>query len=395
MKKNSAFLFSGWRIIMYASMTCFFLIAYTANSGGQTFQQVHDPSNPVNSGGKWWIHTTGSGIYRMSKSTLDPLSGWTSGSKVFPTTPSWIKNYVPGFAGDFWAPHLSSTEVYYSCSTWGSKVSCIGKASGTPGGTYTDKGLVIYSNNSTTQGNAIDPFVFNGYLIYGSYFEGIYICPLSNLNSRTRIKSGNVEAGAMTSSGGYYYLWYNAGSCCQGCNSTYYVRVARSTSITGSFSGDRTILSTSGRYIGPGCMGFSSTSGGTAVWHFYDKNASCAPRLMTGTVSYSGGWPVISPAYKSTESPGKISDVELCNYITVYPNPFKDNFTINFTAPTDVTVNIINLAGQVLASIEDVKAGENTFTFSAANLKMEENGLYILYIKGKEDTYAFVRLIKQ
>ena len=361
---------------------------------GQTFQQVHDPSNPVYSNGKWWIHTTGAGIYRMSKSTLDPLVGWTSGSKVFPTIPSWIKNYVPNFNGDFWAPHLSSTEVYYSCSTWGSKVSCIGKASGTPGGTYTDKGLVIYSNNSTTQGNAIDPFVFNGYLIYGSYFEGIWIASLSNLSSRKQIKAGNVEAGAMTSNGGYYYLWYNAGACCQGCNSTYYVRVARSTSITGPFTDDRTILSTSGRYIGPGCMGFSSTSGGTAVWHFYDKNDNCAPRLMTGTVSYSNGWPVVTPAYKSDEVATAIDNVELCNYVNVGPNPFKDEFTVSFDAPKDVTVKIVNIAGQILGSV-NVKAGAHNLIFSASNLKMNESGIYILHITSEDGAYAFVRLMKQ
>src|SRR4030042_5526164 len=109
----------GVRKMLKTIYACMLLIAAVMllavnNSFGQTFQQVHDPSNPVYSGGKWWIHTTGSGIYRMSKSTLDPLSGWTSGSKVFPTTPSWIKNYVPGFNGDFWAPHLSGSEVYYS-----------------------------------------------------------------------------------------------------------------------------------------------------------------------------------------------------------------------------------------------------------------------------------------
>jgi hypothetical protein len=394
MKKSFSYSQAEWLKFSRFSLFLISLIGFLSVVNGQTFQQVHDPSNPVYSGGKWWIHTTGSGIYRMSKSTLDPLVGWTSGSKVFPTTPSWIKNYVPGFAGDFWAPHLSGSEVYYSCSTWGSKVSCIGKASGTPGGTYTDKGLVIYSNNSTTQGNAIDPFVFNGYLIYGSYFEGIWICSLSNLNSRTRIKSGNVEAGAMTNSGGYYYLWYNAGSCCQGCNSTYYVRVARSTSITGPFSGDRTILSTSGRYIGPGCIGFSSTSGGTAVWHFYDKNDGCNPRLMTGTVSYSGGWPVISKAYKAAEEPNEAPSVELCNYIDVYPNPIEDMFTVSFNSPSDATLNITNISGQILSRV-DFKAGNNTVTFSASDLKMQEPGLYILLITNREGAFAFVRLMKE
>lgn len=393
MKNNLTFMrrnFLRLSTLMMA-LTVFLTISY-----GQTFQQVHDPSNPVNSGGKWWIYTTGAGIYTMSKSSLNPLSGWTTGPKVFPSGfPSWIRNYVPSFGGDFWAPHLSGSDVYYSCSSWGSKNSCIGRATGSPGGTYTDRGMIIYSNSGTTQGNAIDPFIFNGYLLYGSFFEGIYICPLSNVNSRTRIKSGNYEAAAMTSNGGYFYLWYNAGSCCQGCNSTYYVRVARATSITGPYSGDRTILSTSGRYIGPGCMGFSSTSGGTAVWHFYDRDASCAPRLMTGSVSYSGGWPVLTPAYRASEVQSELGNVELCNYLQVYPNPISDNFTVTFNAPTNVSVNIINMAGQVIGSINDVKAGENTMVLSASKLNMKEKGMYILLIKGEDDAFAFVRLMKE
>src|SRR3989304_704554 len=179
-----------------------FLISNALN--GQTYQQVHDPSNPVNSGGKLWIFTTGAGIYRMSKSSLDPLSGWTSGSKVLPNTPSWLSYYVPGFSGDFWAPHLDGSRVYYSCSTFGSRVSAIGMASGSPGGSYSDQGYVLHSNNNTAY-NAIDPFVFEGYLLFGSWSNGINISQLNssgklvNTNNIINIKNvSDAEAPAMT-----------------------------------------------------------------------------------------------------------------------------------------------------------------------------------------------------
>lgn len=279
----------------------------------QAFQQVHDPSDPVFHEGKWWIHTTGDGIYTMHNTTLTPLGTWTPGPRVFPGAhPSWINDYVPDFAGHFWAPHLTSNRVYYSCSSFGSKVSAIGMAEGSPGGTYEDRGIVVYSNRNTNQGNAIDPFVFDDYLIYGSWFDGIFMVQLGedgkpSTDVRTRVVAGgrnDAEAAFMTRNGDYYYLWFNRGKCCDGINSTYYLQVGRSKSITGPFAdstgqlltsgGGTTVLSTSGRYIGPGGSGVLDS---ILVWHFYDRSYSGYPRLMVGTIAYPNGWPCVTPQY--------------------------------------------------------------------------------------------------
>ena len=66
--------------------------------------QSHDPSTLIKDGSKYWMFTTGNGIYAAYSTNL---YYWTSGPKtVFPigTWPSWINSAVPGFSGTFWAP---------------------------------------------------------------------------------------------------------------------------------------------------------------------------------------------------------------------------------------------------------------------------------------------------
>src|SRR5690606_22425462 len=116
--------------------------------------------------------------------------------------------------------------------------------------------------------NAIDPGLFQDtdgkvYMTYGSYFGGIGIVQINTSTGKTsggttRIAGGNgqdIEAPYIVKNGSYYYLFVNRGSCCNGTSSTYYIQVARSTSINGSYSGWRTLLSSSGKYIGPGHFG--------------------------------------------------------------------------------------------------------------------------------------------
>ena len=93
---------------------------------------AHDPSTIVKSGNTYWIFTTGDGIYGMYSTDL---ISWTPGPKtVFPigTWPSWINAKVPGFQGNFWASECKFMNgkyyLYYSCSTFGSRVSAIGLA---------------------------------------------------------------------------------------------------------------------------------------------------------------------------------------------------------------------------------------------------------------------------
>src|SRR5208337_4576221 len=134
-------------------------------------------------------------------------------------------------------------------------------------------------------------------MAFGSYWNGIYLVQLDPV-SGLRISptsptyqlayNSSIEASYLWRRGGYYYLFANWGSCCSGVNSTYNIRVGRSTSITGPYldqngvsmadNGGTLFLQANGKYTGPGHVGIFSTNG--VQWfthHYYDAN-SWAPQ---------------------------------------------------------------------------------------------------------------------
>ncbi|UOQ50941.1 family 43 glycosylhydrolase [Hymenobacter cellulosivorans] len=292
----------------------------------QGFTGVHDPSTIVKEGDKYWIFATGQGIYSMYSTDL---VNWTPGPRaVFVNNayPSWINTKVPGFQGTFWAPECvfrnGKYYLYYSCSTFGSKVSAIGLATNvtldptSPNYRWEDQGEVV-SSNAASAANAIDPAVFqdsNGdaWLLYGSFFGGIRSTQLNAATGKPlgtttySLANGDVEAAYMVKQGTYYYLFINRGSCCNGINSTYTVRVGRSTSVSGPFldqsgndlnsNGGTLVLGSGGRYIGAGHAGIF-TEGGVNYFshHYYDGEDNGAPKLNLAKLTWSAtGWPIIS-----------------------------------------------------------------------------------------------------
>ena len=57
---------------------------------------------------------------------------WSNFGKVFDKVPDWAPKAVPGSRGSCWAPDISffggKYHLYYSVSTFGSRLSCIGLA---------------------------------------------------------------------------------------------------------------------------------------------------------------------------------------------------------------------------------------------------------------------------
>ncbi|TGE08628.1 family 43 glycosylhydrolase [Hymenobacter fodinae] len=292
----------------------------------QGFTGVHDPSTIVKEGNKYWIFATGRGIYSMYSTDL---VNWTPGPRpVFANnaSPSWITTKVPGFTGDFWAPECifmnGKYYLYYSCSTFGSKVSAIGLATNvtldpsSPNYKWEDQGEVV-STNAGSDVNAIDPAVFRDsnndvWFTYGSFFGGIRITQLNGTtgkplgNTTYAIANENPEAAYLTKNGSYYYLFINRGACCNGVNSTYYIIVGRSTSPTGPFldqngvslnnGGGTLVLNVSGRYVGPGHTGILE-EGGVSYFshHYYDGEDNGAPKLGLAKLTWtSTGWPSVS-----------------------------------------------------------------------------------------------------
>jgi arabinan endo-1,5-alpha-L-arabinosidase len=126
--------------------------------------------------------------------------------------------------------------------------------------------------------NAIDPGVMRGpdgrvWLCYGSYHGTIQLVeldPKTGLriapNSPVAIIGRNSEASEMIYHGGYYYLFVNHGTCCQGYRSTYHIVVGRSAKVTGPYldrqgydmvnGGGTLFLKTGEGNIGPGHFGY-------------------------------------------------------------------------------------------------------------------------------------------
>ncbi|HEX8329791.1 MAG TPA: family 43 glycosylhydrolase [Hymenobacter sp.] len=288
---------------------------------------AHDPSTIVKDGNKYWVFTTGPGI--PSKYSTDLLH-WTAASRsVFTvaTRPGWIAGKVPGFVNEYWAPECvfmnGKFYLYYSCSTFGSKVSGIGLATNvtldpaSPNYNWVDEGEVI-SSNASSSSNAIDPAVYrdasnNVWFIYGSFFGGIRLFQLDATTGKPLsgapqyvVANGNVEAAYVKQRGSFYYLFINRGNCCQGANSTYYMQVGRSTSPSGPFldknganlnnNGGSSLLSTAGRYIGPGHAGIFEENGVNYFsHHYYDGDDGGAPKLDISRLTWDADeWPVVS-----------------------------------------------------------------------------------------------------
>ena len=292
----------------------------------------------IKNGSSYFIYADGQGI---SGQTTADLRNWTAVSPIFPgNPPAWTTNAVPGFGGYFWAPDIAyfngRYNLYYACSDWGTINSAIGLVTSpslvSPG--WTDQGKVIQSNpdfatNATTDltaYNCIDPSIMvdtNGtvWMSFGSYSDGILIMQLDpstgkrisansliyRVSNNGPVFFSNTEEGScLYQRGGYYYLFVNFGGCCDGVNSTYNIRVGRSTSVTGPYfdksginmtnGGGTMVLESTARFIGPGhaaIMNDNSTNWFT--FHYYDGNNGGIATLGVMQLNWTAdGWPSLT-----------------------------------------------------------------------------------------------------
>ena len=285
---------------------------------------AHDPSTIVKRNGVYHIWATGSQIYHI---TSTDLVNWTVAPTVFAagTFPGWINTYVAGFGGIFWAPECVFMNgryyLYYSCSM-GQRPCAIGVATSTDLTTWTDQGVVIYSDNASPYGS-IDPAVFADasgtyWMTFGSHLTGIWMARIDPATGKrvpnTALKNvaGSSpycenEASYMMQHGGYYYLFYNKGICCAGTGSTYYVQMGRSLSPDGPFldqngvdllqGGGTNFLVPRDSYLGPGQVGlFTENNVNYLTYHYYDGSKTGGPpTLALGKLTWTAaGWPAVT-----------------------------------------------------------------------------------------------------
>ncbi|CAL9414199.1 Extracellular endo-alpha-(1-_5)-L-arabinanase 1 [Streptomyces sp. enrichment culture] len=284
-------------------------------------QIIHDPTVMRLKSGGYVAYSTGGVI---GARTSDDRVHWKDAGNAFAEPPSWWYEYND--TGDPWAPDLSYRDgrywLYYAVSSWGTNHSAIGVATSPSGlpGTWTDHGKVLTSE-TTDRWNAIDPALIRAdgrlWMAFGSYWSGIRMVELDPATGKARPGAPvhhlatrpdapyAVEGPAVVKHGRYYYLFASYDACCSGVNSTYKIRVGRSTSVTGPYTdstgkpllegGGDLLLAGHGRYIGTGGQSVFRTQGQDwLAYHYYDAEDDGTPKLGLNRLSWGrDGWPSV------------------------------------------------------------------------------------------------------
>ncbi|MGH9614738.1 MAG: family 43 glycosylhydrolase, partial [Bryobacteraceae bacterium] len=360
---------------------------------------LHDPGTMVKDGSTYFIFGDGQGISGI-KST--DLRNWSDTSTVFPpnSPPAWTTNNISGFTGYFWAPDVAyfngRYNLYYACSVWGTINSAIGLVTSPSlsSPTWTDQGKVIESNYPTTTNtdltayNCIDPSILvdndgSVWMSFGSYSDGILIMqinpttgkrilpvrPIYRVSNNGPTFFSNTEEGScLYRHGNYYYLFVNFGGCCAGVDSTYNIRVGRSTSVTGPYfdksginmtnGGGTMVLESTGRLIGPGHAAIINDNGTNwFTYHYYDgNNFGIATVGMNRLYWTDDGWPSLTNDWSAFYP----FDVDARDHSSLYNGKMQNNASItNETARgkmlfLDGNTNYVVLANPV--------ANASTFT---------------------------------
>jgi arabinan endo-1,5-alpha-L-arabinosidase len=273
---------------------------------------------------------------RRSKDLID----WEWLGYVLEGVPERAKEWTG--AEGLWAPDMIVIEetyfLYYCASKFGSRQSFIGVATApSVEGPWIDQGEVIKTaEGDQLEVNAIDPNVISDkegrlWMVYGSFFGGIYIAELDKSNGKLlnngvgtllarrerKVRDGAVEGPYIVYQPNfdYYYLFLSYDSL----SSNYNVRVARSRSITGPYTDNNGRILTDteaidSSYIGLKLLGgyrFTNHPGWLAPGHnsvlkddgaYYmvhhartEVNNHCFHLHVREIMWTEDGWPTVSP----------------------------------------------------------------------------------------------------
>lgn len=275
------------------------------------------------------------GVNSKIMTSTDLINWENTNVAVILSRPTWAtKN-----AG-VWAPDIVKIGdefiMYYAASVWDDPNPGIGYATAPhPLGPWTDHGKMFLSLEIGVH-NSIDPAVFQAedgkvYMIWGS-FRGLYGIELeadgkslkggiegardnkvllAGFETTQQWNETTYEAPYVIYRNGYYYLFSSTGLCCEGLNSTYAVRVARSANPLGPYvdslgrsmlDGNRGhhVLNGTNRMIGPGHNSIVTDDNGDdwILYHVWDnKNLdNIAPYRMMAIdklVWDEFGWPSV------------------------------------------------------------------------------------------------------
>ena len=150
------------------------------------------------------------------------------------------------------------------------------------------------------------------WLTYGSYFGYIRLVELDPKTGKRRYPDRapvniaiNSEASIPIYRDGWYYLLVTHGSCCQGANSTYNIRMGRSRKVTGPYldnmgidmleGGGKLFAGSRGRHIGPGHFGLLDLAPGVQKFSLHyeaDLDRGGVSVLDIRPLLWRDGWPI-------------------------------------------------------------------------------------------------------
>jgi arabinan endo-1,5-alpha-L-arabinosidase len=174
---------------------------------------------------------------------------------------------------------------------------------------------VVCSGNGDNW-NAIDPNVIvdqrgTPWMAFGSFWDGIKVIQLDRngarandgLHSIASRGGGAIEAPVIVRRCGYYYLFVSFDRCCNGADSTYNIRVGRSSEVLGPYvdrdgtpmmSGGGTLLvEGNNAWRGPGHNAILF-SGDRAynIYHSYTASTGTPTLRVSELVWDDQGWPI-------------------------------------------------------------------------------------------------------
>jgi arabinan endo-1,5-alpha-L-arabinosidase len=229
---------------------------------------VHDPVM-AKDGDTYYVFGTGPGISTLYSKDLKT---WQKGNSVFDKDPAWVKEALPDFKGDIWAPDIifyqGRYHLFYACNAMpGKPHAAIGHAS-TPTLNpkssqykWTDHGKIVQSVLNRDMWQAIDPTVIvdekgTPWFIFGSFWDGIKAVKMTDDMMKLKwpeewhsisrrpsnqklytysLEDSQTEGAFIYKHGDYYYQFVSFDMCCRGVKSNYHIVVGRSKSVTGPY----------------------------------------------------------------------------------------------------------------------------------------------------------------
>jgi arabinan endo-1,5-alpha-L-arabinosidase len=268
---------------------------------------IHDPSTVIMSDGKYYTFGTGGGGLISEDGYTWHSGAVRPGGGVAPDVIKIGDRYYVVYAvggGGLGGGHASNVKIMWT-KTLDPK---------SPDFAFHDIGIVA-SSDGVEDCDAIDPaFLYargHLWLSYGTYFGFIRIVELDPKTGKRMPgnKPVNVaidmEATDLMYRDGWYYLLGTHGTCCDGPNSTYNIRVGRSRNVLGPYvdnmgvpllkGGGKLVVAASGRHYGPGHFGLLDLGDEVQKFSMHyeaDMDRSARSVLDIRPLLWKDGWPV-------------------------------------------------------------------------------------------------------